>query len=58
MRRAGPACRSSTILATLGGAAGLLFAFCFNGVLTGIQQQTAFVPRTVDGSLDAWRARS
>ena len=43
----------STILATLGGGAGLLFAFWFTGVLTGIQQQTAFVPRTVDGSLDA-----
>ena len=43
----------STILAVLGGGAGLLFAFWFAGVLSGIQQQTAFVPRTFDGSLDA-----
>jgi putative ABC transport system permease protein len=43
----------STILSALGGGAGLLFAVWFTGVLTGIQQQAAFVPRTVDGSLDA-----
>jgi predicted permease len=43
----------STILATMGGGAGLLFASWFTGLLMGIQQQTAFVPRMVDGSLDA-----
>ena len=42
----------STILAVLGGGAGLLVAYWFTGLLLGFQQQTNFVPRTFDGSLD------
>ena len=55
----------STILAMLGGGAGLLVAYGVTGLLMGIQQQTNFVPRTFDGSLDGagarvsrWRCRS
>ncbi len=42
----------STILAGLGGGAGLLVAYWFTGLLLGIQQQTSFVPRALDGRLD------
>ncbi len=42
----------SAILAALGGAAGLLVAHWFTGLLVGLQQQASFVPRSFDGSLD------
>jgi predicted permease len=42
----------STILAALGGGAGLLLAYWFSGLLLGFQQQTNAVPRAFDGSLD------
>jgi macrolide transport system ATP-binding/permease protein len=42
----------SAILAALGGGGGLLVASWLNGLLLGIQQQTNFVPRTLDDSLD------
>ncbi len=42
----------STILAALGGGAGLLVAYWFTGLLLGFQQQTNVVPRAFDGSLD------
>ena len=42
----------SAILAALGGGAGLVVAHWFNALLTGLQQQSSFVPRTFDGSLD------
>ena len=41
-----------TILAVLGGVFGLLIAYWFSGLLPQFQQQTNFVPRTLDGSLD------
>ena len=41
-----------TILAVLGGGAGLLVAYGVTGLLLDVQQQTNFVPRTFDGSLD------
>ena len=42
----------STILAALGGGAGLLVAYWFTGLLLGFQQQTNFVPRSFEGRLD------
>ncbi|MGH9834363.1 MAG: ABC transporter permease [Blastocatellia bacterium] len=42
----------SAILATLGGGAGLLIAVWLSNLLVGFQQQTNFVPRSFDGSLD------
>jgi len=42
----------STMLAALGGGAGLLFAYWFTRLLLGIQQQTNYVPRAFDGRLD------
>jgi predicted permease len=42
----------SAILATLGGGAGLLVAYWFTGLLLRFQQQTNYVPRALDGSLD------
>ena len=42
----------STILALLGGSAGLLVAIWFFDLLTGLQQQASNVPRSFDGSLD------
>jgi len=42
----------SSILATLGGGAGLLVAYWGAGLLLGFQQQTNVVPRALDGSLD------
>jgi putative ABC transport system permease protein len=42
----------SLILAALGGSAGLLVAAWLTSSLLGLQQQTGFVPRTFDGSLD------
>jgi putative ABC transport system permease protein len=39
-------------LALLGGAAGLLIARWASGALLGFQQQTQFVPRMLDGTLD------
>jgi putative ABC transport system permease protein len=42
----------STILAALGGGAGLLVAYWFTGLLLGFQQQSNKVPRSLDGSLD------
>jgi predicted permease len=42
----------SVILAALGGGAGLLVAYWFTRLLLGFQQQTNFVPRAFDGSLD------
>ena len=42
----------SMILAALGGGAGLLIASWLTDLLLGFQQQTNFVPRTFDGSLD------
>ncbi len=42
----------STILAVLGGCGGLLIAYRVTGVLLRFQEQTNFVPRTFDGSLD------
>ena len=42
----------SAILAALGGGAGLLVAYWFTRLLLGFQQQTNFVPRAFDGSLD------
>ncbi|HEV2665630.1 MAG TPA: FtsX-like permease family protein, partial [Blastocatellia bacterium] len=42
----------SAILAALGGGGGLLIAFWVTGLLVGFQQQTNFVPRSLDGSLD------
>ncbi|MGH9833108.1 MAG: ABC transporter permease, partial [Blastocatellia bacterium] len=43
----------SAILAALGGGAGLLVASWLTSLLLGFQQQTNFVPRAFDGSLDA-----
>jgi predicted permease len=42
----------STILACLGGGAGLLVAYWFTGLLLGFQQQTNYIPRALDGRLD------
>jgi macrolide transport system ATP-binding/permease protein len=42
----------SAILAGLGGGAGLLVAYWFTGLLLRFQQQTNYVPRALDGSLD------
>ncbi len=42
----------SAILAMLGGGAGLLVAYWFTGLLLRFQQQTNYVPRALDGSLD------
>ena len=42
----------SLILAALGGVAGLLIASWLTHLFLGFQQQTVFVPRTFDGSLD------
>jgi len=42
----------SAILAALGGGAGLLVAYWFTGLLLRFQQQTNYVPRALDGSLD------
>src|SRR5262245_46902854 len=42
----------STLLAALGGAAGLLVAYWFTRVLLGFQQQTSRIPRSFDGGLD------
>jgi len=42
----------SAILAGLGGGAGLLVAYWFTGLLLRIQQQTNYIPRALDGSLD------
>ncbi|MBO0800056.1 MAG: ABC transporter permease, partial [Blastocatellia bacterium] len=42
----------STLLAALGGGAGLLVAYWITRVLLGFQQQTSRIPRSVDGSLD------
>ena len=42
----------SAILAALGGGAGLLVAYWGAGLLLGFQQQTNYVPRALDGSLD------
>ena len=42
----------STILAALGGGAGLLVAYWFTYMLLGFQQQTSYVPRAFDGRLD------
>jgi len=42
----------STILALLGGSAGLLVAIWFFDLLTGLQQQASNVPRSFDRSLD------
>ena len=42
----------SMILAALGGISGLLMSSWLTAVLLGIQQQTNFVPRTFDGSVD------
>jgi len=42
----------SAILAALGGGAGLLVGSWGAGLLLGFQQQTNYVPRALDGSLD------
>jgi predicted permease len=42
----------STILAVLGGVAGLAVAYGFTSVLLSVQQQTNMVPRFFDGHLD------
>jgi macrolide transport system ATP-binding/permease protein len=42
----------SLILTVLGGGAGLLVANWLTRLLLGFQEQTNFVPRTLDGSLD------
>src|SRR5262245_47264811 len=42
----------SVILAALGGGGGLLIAFWVTGLLVGFQQQTNFVPRSLEGHLD------
>jgi predicted permease len=42
----------SAILAGLGGGAGLLVAYWFTSLLLRFQQQTNYVPRALDGSLD------
>jgi predicted permease len=42
----------SAILAALGGGAGLLIAHWLTNLLLGFQQQTNYVPRALDGSLD------
>jgi predicted permease len=42
----------STLLAALGGGAGLLVAYWFTRVLLGFQQQTSRIPRSFDGRLD------
>jgi hypothetical protein len=42
----------SAILAALGGGAGLLIAAWLTKLLLGFQQQTNYVPRTLDGRLD------
>jgi len=42
----------SAILAALGGGAGLLIAVWLSNLLVGFQQQTNFVPRSFDSSLD------
>ena len=43
----------SLILAMLGGCAGLLMGYWLTDLFLGLQQQTNFVPRTFDGSVDA-----
>jgi predicted permease len=42
----------SAILASLGGGAGLLVGSWGAGLLLGFQQQTNYIPRALDGSLD------
>jgi macrolide transport system ATP-binding/permease protein len=42
----------SMILAAIGGSAGLLVAVWMTRLLLGFQEQTNFVPRSLDGSLD------
>jgi len=42
----------SAIMAALAGLSGLAVAYWLIGFLLGFQQQTAFVPRTLDGTLD------
>jgi macrolide transport system ATP-binding/permease protein len=42
----------SATLAALGGGGGLLFAQWLTSLLLGFQQQTNYVPRALDGSLD------
>ena len=42
----------STIVAALAGLSGLAVAYWLTGFLLGFQQQTAFVPRTLDGTID------
>jgi predicted permease len=42
----------STLLATLGGAVGLLFGYWFSGLLSSFQQQSNYVQRTFDAGLD------
>jgi predicted permease len=42
----------SAIMTTLGGGAGLLVGSWGAGLLLGFQQQTNYVPRAIDGSLD------
>ncbi len=48
----------STILAALGGGAGLLIANWFTGLLLGFQQQINKVPRAFDGSLASLDGRA